>query len=122
MWDPLTMRIVVTLDVIRLKKLYFQPDDLTGVLELDTAEGLYDASKSNTQVNAFKPVKLGGELMWSDPVVTEPTRNTVTRLGWAIKPPDRLKYTPAVELRYLGEMADLDQSELMAVYMSIRHM
>ena len=34
----------------------------------------------------------------------------------------RLTYTPEVELRYLGEMAELDQSELVAVYMSIRHM
>ena len=44
------------------------------------------------------------------------------RLSWVIKPPDRLRYTPAVELRYQGEMAQLDQVELMAVYMSIRHM
>ena len=46
----------------------------------------------------------------------------VTRLGRALKPPDRLTHNPAVELRYLGEMAELDQVELMAVYMSIRHM
>ena len=53
MWDPSTMRIVVTHDVIWLMKLYFQPDDVTGVLKLDMAEGLDDSSKSNTQVNAL---------------------------------------------------------------------
>ncbi len=119
MWDPSTMRIVMMHDVIWLKKLYFQPDDMTGVLELDTAEGLDDSSKSSTQVNAFEPVRSGGKIMWS---LTEPTRNMVTRPGRVFKPPDRLTHTSAVELRYLGEMAELDQVDLMVVYMSIRHM
>ncbi len=48
MWDPSTMRIVVTLDVIWLKQLYFQPDDEAGVLELDTEEGLDNKSESDT--------------------------------------------------------------------------
>ena len=54
--------------------------------------------------------------------MTEPTRNMVTRLGWVIRPPDRLTHTPEVKLRYLGEMAELDQAELITVYMSIRNM
>ena len=36
MWDPSTKRVVVMHNVIWLKRLYFQPDDVTGVLELDT--------------------------------------------------------------------------------------
>ena len=102
MWDPSTMRVVVMRDVIWLKKMHFQPDDVANVLELDTEIGLEDESESNTAIKPFESVKLGGNITWSDPVMTEPTRNTVTRLGWAIKPPDRLMYTPAVELRYLG--------------------
>ena len=43
----------MTRDVIWLKKLYFQPDDMSGVLELDMAEGLDNSSESNTKVNAF---------------------------------------------------------------------
>ncbi len=35
MWDPSTMRLVVMHDVIWLKKLHFQPDDMAGVLELE---------------------------------------------------------------------------------------
>ena len=108
-------------DVIWLKKLYFQPNDVAGVLELGMEEGLDNKSESDTAVKTFECVKSGGGITWSDPVMMEPARNTVTRLGRVIRLPDRLTYTPAVELRYLGEMADLDQSELMAVYMSIRH-
>ena len=108
MWDPSTMRVAVMGDFIWLKKLHFQPDDIAGVLELYTIEGIDDSSKSTTQANDFKNVKLGGNITWSNPVVMEPTHNLVTRLGQGIKPPDRLMYTPVVELKYLGEMADLE--------------
>ena len=122
MWDPSTMRIVVTHDVIWLEKLYFQPDDMAGVLELDTEEGLDNKSESDTAMTPFKSVKMGGNITWSDPVMTELTSDTVTRLDWKIKPPDRLTYTPAIELRYLGEMAGLDHKEIRVVRMSIRRM
>ena len=46
----------------------------------------------------------------------------MTREGHAIKPPDRLTYTPAVELRYLGKMAELDHIELANIYISLRSM
>ena len=100
----------------------FQPDDVANVLELDTEIGLEDESESNTAIKPFESVKLGGNIMWSDPVMTEPTRNGV-RLGRVIWLPDRLTYTPTVKLRYLGEMAELEQSEqLTVVYMSIKSM
>ena len=51
--------------------------------------------------------------------MTESTRNMVTRQGRAIRPTDRLTYTPAVELSYLGEMVKLDHEELTEVYISI---
>jgi hypothetical protein len=43
-------------------------------------------------------------------------------MGQIIKTPERLTYASAVELRYLGEMAELDQVELTAEYLSIRCM
>ena len=103
MWDPLTMRVLVTSDVIWLKKLYYETDDMAGVLELDTEEGLDNKSESDTAMKTLERVKSGGEIMWSDPVMTELTRNMVTRLVQEIRPPDRLTHTPAVKLRYLGE-------------------
>ena len=45
-----------------------------------------------------------------------------TRAGRIIKPPDRLTYAPAVELRYLGEMAKLDHGELANTYMALQSM
>jgi hypothetical protein len=39
-----------------------------------------------------------------------------------IRPPDRLTYAPAVELRYLGEMAELDHVEPANMYLSLRIM
>ena len=58
--------------------------------------------------------------MWSVPVVTEPTRSRVTCSGQTIKPPERLTFSPEVELQYLGEMAALDQVDLTSVYLAIR--
>jgi hypothetical protein len=79
MWDPSIMRFVVMRDVIWLKRLHFQPDDVTGMLELDTAEDFSDNSNKPVQNNL--PLRLGGEVIWSDPIVTEPTHSGVTRLG-----------------------------------------
>ena len=59
--------------------------------------------------------------MWSSPLVIEPSI-TRTRTGRAIKPPDRLTYAPAVELRYLGEMAELDHGEIAIMYMALQSM
>lgn len=54
--------------------------------------------------------------------MTECTACVVTRSGQIIKPPKRLTYAPAMELRYLGEMAKLDHLELAAMYLSLRCM
>ena len=59
--------------------------------------------------------------MWIDPVVTMLTASGITQSGRIMKPPERLTYAPAVELRYLGEMAELDHVELAATYLSLRH-
>ena len=85
-------------------------------------EGLDNKSESDTAIKTFEHVKSGDKITWSDPVMTEPTRNMVTRLGQVIRLSDRLTYTLAVKLRYPGIMADLDQLELTVIYMSIRHM
>ena len=52
----------------------------------------------------------------------EPTHSGVTQSGQIIKRLERLTYAPVVELRYLGEMAELDQVKLTAAYRLIRCM
>ena len=51
--------------------------------------------------------------------MTEPTVGRVPRFWHIIKSPERLTYAPAVELRYLGEMAVLDIAEIVAIYLSV---
>ena len=63
------MRVVVTRDVIWLKRLHFQPNVVTGVLELDTTEDFGHDGDTPEQNNL--PHYLGGEVTWSDPVETE---------------------------------------------------
>ena len=60
-------------------------------------------------------------MAWGRPLVTGPstTRNRADR---AIKPPERLTYAPAVELQYLGEMAELDHGKIANMYMALRSM
>ena len=61
-------------------------------------------------------------MTWSTPLVNTSSDVHTTRTGRIIKTPDRLTYAPAVELRYLGEMAELDKVELANMYMSLRSM
>ena len=96
MWDPSAMRVVVTQDIILLKRLYFQPDNVPGVLELDTADNF--GNNGNMPVPNNLPLQSGGAVTWSDPVVTEPTHSGVTRSGHIIKTLERLTYAPAIEL------------------------
>ena len=51
-----------------------------------------------------------------------PTACKVTRSGQINKSPERLTYAPVVEFRYLGEIAKLDHAELVALFLSLRHM
>jgi len=71
---------------------------------------------STMNVQALQP---RGRFMWSSPLVTEPTVGRVPRFWHIIKSPERLTYAPAVELRYLGEMAVLDIAEIVAIYLSV---
>ena len=109
MWDPSTRRVIVTRDIIWLKRLHIQPDEVAGVLDLDRVE---DQDTSDILVNTVKTGKTGGKVAWSDPIVTAASQNTVIRLGRVIKPPDRLTYTPVVESRYVGITVELDKMEL----------
>jgi len=119
MWDPqtATITIIVAHDVIWLKHMHFQPDDITGVLELENMQGIVDGIEEVHADNAtydmnVTPQKSGGSVTWNHPVVTIPTASRVTQSGQILKPPERLTCAPAVELRYLGEMAELDHAEL----------
>ena len=61
-------------------------------------------------------------MTWHSSVATQQELNRVTCSGCIIKTTDRLMYAPAVELWYLGEMAELDHIELARMYMSLRRM
>ena len=65
---------------------------------------------------------MGGNIAWSDPIVTVPTAIGVTWSVRIIKPAERLTYAPAVELKYLDEIAELDQVELTTMYLLLRCM
>ena len=136
MWDSCTTRVVVSRDVIWLKRMFFK-NDATGVIDLDTIEVIEDDSglesgaglgpiDGNDVVSKGpannQPFQSGGGVRWSTPLVNMPGDVRTTRSGRIIKTPDRLTYAPAVELRYLGEMAELDKVELANMYMSLRSM
>jgi hypothetical protein len=135
MWDMRTSQVVVSRDVIWLKRMFFK-DDATGVIDLDTLEDLETelgaesaiglGTKNEDDVTATgpsnnQPDKSGGTVTWGRPLVTGHSTMR-TRAGRAIKPPERLTYAPAVELRYLGEMAELDHGEIANMYMALQSM
>ena len=59
-------------------------------------------------------------MTWASPLVNTPSDIRATWSGRIIRAPDRLMYAPAIELCYLGEMAELDQVELANMYMSLQ--
>ena len=61
------------------------------------------AGLSNNQPN-----QPGGSVTWVSPLVNRPIEVCMTCSGCIIRIPDRLTYAPAEELRYLGEMVELD--------------
>ena len=136
MWDSRTTSVVVSCDVIWLKRMFFK-NDATGVIDLDTlgaieedsglesGAGLGSADVSdvmNKGLTNNQPFQSGGGVMWASPVVNTPSEVRATWSGRIIRTPDRLTYAQAVELRYLGEMAELDKVELANMYMSLRSM
>ena len=119
MWDLVTARVIMKRDVIWLKKMFFKRDS-PDVIELDT---LADLENDETPTEADnQPEKPGGRVTWHSSVATPQESNRVTRSGCIIKTPDRLMYAPAVELRYLGEMVELDHKELAGLYMFLQIM
>ena len=61
-------------------------------------------------------------MTWASPLVNTPSEVCTTRSGRIIKTPERLTYAPAVELRYLGEMVEIDKVELVNIYLSLQSM
>ena len=61
-------------------------------------------------------------MTWKSPIVTGPSDACMSRSGHIIRTPGRLAHAPAVELRYLGEMAELDKFELANTYMALQSM
>ena len=94
--------------------MHYQPNNITGILELDDAWGIIDdndvGTDNVTSDDSVAPSKMGGNITWSDPIVsvTVTTASGIIQLQRIIEPRERLTYAPAVELRYLGEMAELD--------------
>ncbi len=110
MWDSRTTRVVVSRDVIWLKRMFFK-NDATGVTDLDTFGVIEDESgagfgsiDSSDVISkgppTNQPSQLGCGVTWSTPLVNMPSDMRTTRSGRIIKTPDRLTYALAVELRY----------------------
>ena len=86
MWDPHTSRVIVMHDVIWLKHMHFQPDNVARVLELEDVQDVLDdiedvCADSVMSDASVTPLKSGGNVTWHDPVVTVPTTSSVTQSG-----------------------------------------
>jgi hypothetical protein len=128
--------VVVSGDVIWLKRMFFK-NDATGVIDLDTFGAIEDDSGLesgaglgsvdgsdviNKDPTNNQPFQSGGRVTWASPLVNTPSEARTTRSGRIIRTLDRLTYAPAVDLRYLGGMAELDKVDLANMYMSLRSM
>ena len=115
----------------------FYKNDATGVIDLDTLGDIEDDSGLGSGAGLGsvdssdvmkkgptnnQPFQSGGGVTWSTPLVNMPSDVQATRSGRIIRTLNRLTYAPAVELRYLGEMAELDKVELANMYMSLQSM
>jgi hypothetical protein len=133
MWDSCTTRAIVSCDVVWLKRMFFK-DDASGVIDLDTFGAIENDVGSETGAGLGsgdgsdimregptdnQPYQPGGRVTWASPLVNTPSEVCMTHSGQSIRTPDRLRYAPAVELCYLGEMAELDNVELANMYMSL---
>jgi hypothetical protein len=115
----------------------FFKNDVTGVIDLDTfgaieddlgletGSGLGSGDGSDIISKGLtnnQPYQLGGGVTWASPLVNTPCEVRTTRSDRIIRTPDRLMYTLAVELCYLGKMVELDKVELANMYLSLQSM
>ena len=72
----------MTRDIIWLKCMRFQLDDVTGVLELKDAQDIADdmelCADYATSDLSVTSLKLGDSVMWNNPVVTVPPASGIT--------------------------------------------
>ena len=128
-----TTRVVESHDIIWLKSMFFE-DDTSGVIDLEALEAIESGleleigaelgpENANDITNACpsynQPNQPGGRVKWNSPIVTGHSEARMSCSEYVIRTPERLKYAPAVELRYLGEMVELDNVELANTYMSL---
>ena len=121
MWNQDTNRVVTTRDVIWLKRMFFDiPTANNATLELEIS--------GNDDVEAVDEVIDANDTLESGPWEGTKVDVPVSRFGRAIKPVNRLiesislmieaDSSTAINLRYLGQLAELDQSEIAAVEFS----
>jgi len=99
MWDSHTTRVVVSCDVIWLKRMFFK-NDATGVIDLDTfganednsglesGAGLGSVDDSdviNKGPNDNQPFQMGGRVTWASQLVNSPSEVCTTRSGRIIR-------------------------------------
>jgi len=128
-----TSRVMMSRNVTWLKYMFFK-DTTSGIINLDTLDNqdselgptltLGLGTKDDYDITSTGPTDNqhdmpGSSVMWRDPAVTRPGAVYMTQTGCTIKPPDKLMYAQAVELKYLGEMAELDHVELAKMYLSL---
>ena len=134
MWNPQTNRVVVTRDVIWLKRMFYVQENDDG-MKLDEWSEAQDEKpepkeeKDGDSYAEYPAREIDAEA--KDAVHTAmddgDARPVTTRSGREIRAPDRLTYvmeahcdltSTAIELRYQSEMAEIDHAEVTAVLMT----
>ena len=117
MWNRVTNRVVVTRDVIWLKRMFYERD--TAPLLDEEASDDEDAMDDGASEDEEEAVITADAMDAIDDVsesVAEETVDrvtTVTRSGRSIKPPARLiQEMSATQTRYLSQMLELDNVEV----------
>jgi hypothetical protein len=117
MWNPLTNRVVVTRDVIWLKRMFFERN-IAPLLDEEASDD-EDAMDDDASEDEEEAVPTADAEDATDDVsesVAEETVNrvtTVTRSGRTIQPPARLiQEMSATQTRYLAQMFELDNIEV----------
>lgn len=133
MYNPETNRVVQTRDVIWLKRMYYEKPEPAAKIEINddneatTENENPESSTGETNGNEIDESGVGD--VDADASTTVASNLTRTRYGRVVKPPERLSMesmqvqtelpSTAVELKYLSNMAELDNWEVNAVGITV---
>ena len=98
MWNPITNRIIVSRDIIWMRRMYYKPDDLDGKVRGDMDDGLVTFAPENDDDddnNDADEVKVADTVEDANMDVPDraPAVTTTTRSGRVVSQPQRLVQT-----------------------------